>query len=107
MESPGSGGTTRKPTASKPAALPTPINVTGTASSTVRWARDTGRIAFLLRVRSCLHTRTVSVKKLTTKEAPLTISNDQAERLTIRELIENWAVWRDAGDWERFRTVWH
>ena len=29
------------------------------------------------------------------------------ERLAIRELIENWAVWRDAGDWERFRTVWH
>jgi hypothetical protein len=25
----------------------------------------------------------------------------------IRELIENWVVWRDAGDWERFRTVWH
>ena len=34
--------------------------------------------------------------------------NDQAmERLAIRELVENWAVWRDAGDWERFRTVWH
>jgi hypothetical protein len=30
-----------------------------------------------------------------------------ADRLAIRELIENWAVWRDAGDWERFRTVWH
>jgi hypothetical protein len=29
------------------------------------------------------------------------------DRLAIRELIENWAVWRDAGDWERFRTVWH
>ena len=29
------------------------------------------------------------------------------ERLRIRELIENWALWRDAGDWERFRTVWH
>lgn len=29
------------------------------------------------------------------------------ERLLIRELVENWAVWRDAGDWERFRTVWH
>lgn len=29
------------------------------------------------------------------------------EKLTIRELIENWAVWRDAGDWDRFRTVWH
>src|ERR1043165_7944864 len=30
-----------------------------------------------------------------------------AARGLIRELVENWAVWRDAGDWERFRTVWH
>jgi hypothetical protein len=30
-----------------------------------------------------------------------------ADRIAIRELVENWAVWRDAGDWERFRTVWH
>jgi len=29
------------------------------------------------------------------------------EKLVIRELIENWAVWRDSGDWERFATVWH
>ena len=29
------------------------------------------------------------------------------QRLLIRELMENWAVWRDAGDWARFRTVWH
>jgi SnoaL-like protein len=29
------------------------------------------------------------------------------DRLAIRDLIENWAVWRDAGDWERFRSVWH
>src|SRR5947209_2533042 len=35
------------------------------------------------------------------------MSDDVLDRLTIRELIENWAVWRDAGDWERFRTVWH
>jgi SnoaL-like protein len=28
------------------------------------------------------------------------------DRLAIRDLIENWAVWRDAGDWQRFRTVW-
>jgi len=27
--------------------------------------------------------------------------------LQIRDLLENWAVWRDAGDWERFRTCWH
>ena len=31
----------------------------------------------------------------------------RADRQAIRELIENWVVWRDAGDWERFRTVWH
>jgi hypothetical protein len=29
------------------------------------------------------------------------------DRLAIRELVENWVVWRDAGDWERFSTVWH
>jgi SnoaL-like domain len=29
------------------------------------------------------------------------------DRQLIRELIENWALWRDAGDWERFATVWH
>ena len=25
----------------------------------------------------------------------------------IRELVDEWAVYRDAGMWERFRTVWH
>ncbi|MEO6271256.1 MAG: nuclear transport factor 2 family protein [Lautropia sp.] len=29
------------------------------------------------------------------------------ERLEIREVVENWAVWRDAGDWDRFAGVWH
>jgi hypothetical protein len=29
------------------------------------------------------------------------------DRIAIRELVENWALWRDAGDWERFATVWH
>jgi hypothetical protein len=29
------------------------------------------------------------------------------DRLLIRELVENWVLYRDAGDWERFRTVWH
>ena len=33
-------------------------------------------------------------------------ANAEDKRL-IRELIENWAVWRDSGDWERFRSVWH
>ncbi|MFZ0089371.1 MAG: nuclear transport factor 2 family protein [Solirubrobacteraceae bacterium] len=29
------------------------------------------------------------------------------DRQLIRDLVENWVVWRDAGDWERFATVWH
>jgi len=29
------------------------------------------------------------------------------DRIELRELVENWALWRDAGDWDRFRTVWH
>ena len=29
------------------------------------------------------------------------------DRFEIRELIESWAVWRDAGAWDRFATVWH
>lgn len=27
--------------------------------------------------------------------------------LQIRDVIENWAVWRDACDWDRFRGCWH
>ena len=30
-----------------------------------------------------------------------------ADRLAIRDVIENWAVWRDAGDWDKFGTLWH
>ncbi|MBV9975388.1 MAG: nuclear transport factor 2 family protein [Hyphomicrobiales bacterium] len=29
------------------------------------------------------------------------------DRSAIIALVNNWAVWRDAGDWDRFRTVWH
>ena len=35
------------------------------------------------------------------------MTSDIFEKLAIREVIENWVLWRDAGDWERFRTVWH
>jgi SnoaL-like protein len=36
-----------------------------------------------------------------------TVDAVMLERLRIREVVENWALWRDAGDWERFRSVWH
>jgi SnoaL-like domain len=29
------------------------------------------------------------------------------DKLAIREVIENWAIWRDTGDWEKLRTTWH
>jgi SnoaL-like domain len=36
------------------------------------------------------------------------MDNDVAgDKVAIREVVENWALWRDAGDWERFATVWH
>ena len=35
------------------------------------------------------------------------MEKELAERLLVRELIENWAIWRDAMMWDRFRTVWH
>ena len=30
-----------------------------------------------------------------------------SDELEIRRVVEQWVMWRDAGDWERFATVWH
>jgi len=35
------------------------------------------------------------------------LSNNAEERQAIREIIENWAIWRDSGEWVRLRTLWH
>jgi hypothetical protein len=35
------------------------------------------------------------------------MTDEMQDKLLIRELVECWAVWRDAGDWERFATCWH
>jgi len=35
------------------------------------------------------------------------MDGEMQDRLAIVEVVQNWALWRDAGDWERFRTVWH
>ena len=29
------------------------------------------------------------------------------DRSEIMRVVQDWALWRDAGDWERFATVWH
>jgi hypothetical protein len=29
------------------------------------------------------------------------------DRLAVIQVVHDWAIWRDAGDWERFRSVWH
>ena len=34
-------------------------------------------------------------------------ASEVEDRRAIRDLIENWAVWRDALMWDCFRTVWH
>ena len=38
---------------------------------------------------------------------PEAVGGVDPDRLLIRDLIENWAIWRDALMWGRFRTVWH
>jgi hypothetical protein len=29
------------------------------------------------------------------------------DRLAIAEVVNNWVLWSDSGDWPRFATVWH
>ena len=29
------------------------------------------------------------------------------DRYALRQLVENWVIWRDAGFWDKFRTLWH
>ena len=35
------------------------------------------------------------------------ISSEYQDRCDIRDLVERWVIWRDAGEWIRFRTLWH
>ena len=35
------------------------------------------------------------------------MTEEMTQKLRVREVIENWAIWRDRGDWEAFRTAWH
>jgi len=35
------------------------------------------------------------------------MTDEMIERLTIREMVENWVLWRDANQWQKFRSLWH
>jgi len=35
------------------------------------------------------------------------MTDEMSERLTIREMVENWVLWRDANQWQKFRSLWH
>jgi hypothetical protein len=35
------------------------------------------------------------------------MTDEILERLTIREMVENWVLWRDALQWKEFRSLWH
>jgi hypothetical protein len=41
------------------------------------------------------------------QEVPNGGSANALDRQIIREIIENWVIWRDAGMWDKFRTLWH
>jgi hypothetical protein len=34
-------------------------------------------------------------------------TDTEVDRSAIRYVVESWVLWRDAGDWDRFATVWH
>jgi SnoaL-like domain len=35
------------------------------------------------------------------------MSESLTDCLAIRDIIENWVLWRDARQWDRFATLWH
>jgi hypothetical protein len=41
------------------------------------------------------------------KEESSAMINETLDRLAIREIVEDWAMLRDARLWDRFRKVWH
>ena len=35
------------------------------------------------------------------------MTDTAADKLAIHEIVNNWVIWSDSGDWDRFATVWH
>jgi hypothetical protein len=35
------------------------------------------------------------------------MSDTSADKRAIEQIVNNWVIWSDSGDWDRFATVWH
>jgi hypothetical protein len=35
------------------------------------------------------------------------MSSEESDRFAIRQLVDEWIIFSDGGDWERFRSLWH
>lgn len=35
------------------------------------------------------------------------MSDELSDKFHIRETVENWVIFRNSGNWERFRSLWH
>lgn len=75
-------------------------------------AQVTSGIVIKSSLRQNVINRTTSGSGLRPEQHPFqildpTMDNTMEQQLRIRQLVENWAVWRDAGLWDQFRTVWH
>jgi hypothetical protein len=75
-------------------------------------AQVTSGIVIKSSLRHNVINRTTSGSGLRPEQHPFqildpTMDNTMEQQLRIRQLVENWAVWRDAGLWDQFRTVWH
>lgn len=53
--------------------------------------------------------KAASTSRTKAAAAPDTLMPDKVlnAKLAIREVVENWAIFRDAGLWDKFQTVWH
>jgi hypothetical protein len=60
-----------------------------------------------MKIRRLASAAATSLNPANQREDTMPQAVEIEDKRELRELIENWAVWRDALMWQRFRTVWH
>ncbi|MDE0307517.1 MAG: aldehyde dehydrogenase family protein [Albidovulum sp.] len=70
---------------------------------------DPGRHGGRWSVETLTETRWLTVERVGRKNRSRSGFMDELtqDKLALRALIDNWAIWRDAGFRKKFRTVWH